>query len=868
MAASPTVSEAAALLESLVSNDESVQKIVDESSQAKELLKDDGVTFVRAIVETLRESGVSGIANMSIPESLGVNTGRGNDNRDSPLKPPKGEEEVSGTEFFKHLVETAFKFKTVSKEGNFDVLVEGPNKTSNCFRSRYHDTFEEMMVEFTKSGTAVNHITFSSLLPNVDNKNFPLPFYLSQVDALFGKFKGDETSLRKFLLSKHDPIEHDDFGCVWKDKYPDKESEEDADANADGKKFSKRLRLKPDLDFVDVSPEEAGDHFETEAFQADKRYAIVIAGESGSGKSIYSIGQAIEKGFLTVYCIMRSAEHKKSKMPIKLLDALKKKPASQYDELKLFLKLVIRCSEDQKRDISDLNRLYEFKGQLNTNRDKWASDVLNAAIEGLVEGDNNALNWFEGAWDFSRRPRKVAIIVDEATDIDLAEGLVATVRENTKKYLKTLAQEEVVIIVVGTGLDVFNIAGRVGTNPAYSRLITIKTPKIKIICKKNKISQEVYNALYLGLFPCILKSNTRMLFTAILPLLKLPIHQVDDGGDGKKRRLENRLIEVSSYRAIMDYAPRLYVTQNSVGNLSESSRKSLLRKSFIYHLVSSMKEIQWSNLNNHELELWKNEETGEEIFERGLASRYGTSVALKYLACFGLACGLRTSNGDDFEEMTALHFMRCMQVKGYETQRVYLRHAWPGQRTKGNLRDQIKELREKLERQEADEVFERPDTGGKYCIVFSQGRPTAQGGDVLVLIVNEKLAVLKSIQCKHYATFPGQAVVKTWWSSLGVLVNGNTVDMKPTGGSAGYSYVGLDSFRRFLVKKLDRPVDLGDRILAVSFKAVESFPMPTHRNMRVWFREMFEPTISVIPPKPGKRWSDDEEDGYETDGVD
>lgn len=39
-------------------------------------------------------------------------------------------------------------------------------------------------------------------------------------------------------------------------------------------------------------------------------------------------------------------------------------------------------------------------------------------------------------------------------------------------------------------------------------------------------------------------------------------------------------------------------------------------------------------------------------------------------------------------------------------------------------------------------------------------------------------------------------------------------------------------------------MQLGNRSLA--YAAPESFPIPTNGNTRVWFREMFEPTISVL----------------------
>ena len=56
---------------------------------------------------------------------------------------------------------------------------------------------------------------------------------------------------------------------------------------------------------------------------------------------------------------------------------------------------------------------------------------------------------------------------------------------------------------------------------------------------------------------------------------------------------------------------------------------------------------------------------GSVIFEYGLASLLGKSAALTYLSCFGLACNVRPSLGNEFEKLTALHCHRLFEIHGF-----------------------------------------------------------------------------------------------------------------------------------------------------------------------------------------------------------
>ena len=675
-------------------------------------------------------------------------------------------------------------------------------------------------------------------------KTFQPEFDSYSVDVWFEDVTGDRVKLKAFLEEKLLPLKGLGEGGI----------------------------MEANVGFVDTKPFQRG--FNIESIQADKMYAIVVVGESGSGKSVYACQKAKDEGFMPVYCLPGGATDSETN---------RRKPALEHVALNDFLRHLIICFEEEHPNGSvALSRLYSIKSKLNKTRNAWAVQVVTDALKNAVADDANAQSWLAGKWSKQTRPEKVAIIVDEATDIDLLEGLVATVRYTSARYRELLAQKSLLIVLAGTGLDLIRFPNRAGTNPDYASLITLTTPNVdKILAEVKDNRDEIHQALTQGTFARVLRTNSRMLFRSVLPILQLPFHRVDgfeevELGGIKRRRLGVRLTAIGSFKDMMDHAPRFYVNQNSIGRLTARMRSNLLQQAFVYHLNLSVDSLGQCNIEAvdknklSELKLIKTmqqdlrrrfqamegnkdnaaAEYAEPIFSRGLISRSGTSNALKYLACFGMTCELRPGYGNEFEELTALHFMRYIQVQGYETKRVTLKYAWPG---RGE--ESITALENKLEEQAKDEEVgitgAEGRNGKKWCIVFSQGTPTAQGGDILALTVNDTDARLVSIQCKHFAKSPGEKALRQWWSSLGVKFTETEEVWEPKDCSAEYSFQGLKAFKDLLTRKLGpREVTFGDRILAVSFpspsEATREFPIPSEDKARVWFREMFEPTISVL----------------------
>ena len=647
---------------------------------------------------------------------------------------------------------------------------------------------------------------------------------------------------------------------------------------------------KVDTSFVETDPPDAVHYFRTTR-ALDKSYVIVVTGESGSGKSVFACQQALDLEYYVLYQAL-TADIFKTAYP---------NPKKQFPALNALLQSVIDDIEEKDdlvtTDQDDLDVLFDLKKQLKISRNSWARSVFKAAIDSVkarAREVDAADKWLSGRWKSNNKPDNVAIVIDEATDIDLVSGLIAVGQEIMGEY-SYLARHggNVQLVLAGVGLDAIEIPDRVGTNPKPAKLVTMKGPIVEKVIKREIVSEEVQKALERGVFARVLKTNTRMFFRSVLPILQLDVHvedaEYEDEPDKKKARLEDRLVEVGSFRALMDHAPRFYVTQNTVGDLQKKgSLNGLLLQSFSVHLIKSMESHEPNDevlKENWEQELalvrgfkcYKDFDQCSEhhIYSKGLASRHGTSNALKFLACFGLTCQLRATFGDEFEEMTALHFMRYMQTQGYEPRRVILKHAWPPKRTKGDIAGQITRLGNILEEQGETEKecllqLQSQPAAGQWCYLFSQGTASAQGGHVLALILDMRIkeetgeltgiGELETIQCKHFASSPSPKVCRGWWHSLGVDFDENgDFNLSPERGSAGYSYMGLTAFRKVLSQWLPGvDIKIGKRTLALSFETPSSFPIPKSESCRAWFREMFAPTISVLPLKEATECTDEE----------
>jgi FAD/FMN-containing dehydrogenase len=94
-------------------------------------------------------------------------------------------------------------------------------------------------------------------------------------------------------------------------------------------------------------------------------------------------------------------------------------------------RLVAKAFTDSKYTVPTI--FYHEKQKLNRSRNEWAQGVLESALMRRY-GTSLGRDWLLGAYSQEERPRSVAIILDEATDIDLVEGLLANIRTVRTAY--------------------------------------------------------------------------------------------------------------------------------------------------------------------------------------------------------------------------------------------------------------------------------------------------------------------------------------------------------------------------------------------------------------------------------------------------
>mmetsp|Transcript_5930 Transcript_5930/g.16628 ORF Transcript_5930/g.16628 Transcript_5930/m.16628 type:complete len:899 (+) Transcript_5930:159-2855(+) len=622
--------------------------------------------------------------------------------------------------------------------------------------------------------------------------------------------------------------------------------------------------------------------------QPDKDFALVVAGESGSGKSVYSVNEPLRYGYNVLYLAFQKEDFQDDRGNVKRCPKLKPEERCWLDYVQL---VVDRYDQEQV----DREPLFRLKSVLNSHRNGWAKTVRDKALERVSAGaEGQAKTWLSGK--SSSQVEKLAIVLDEATDLDLANGLVDTCRDFATEK-RELSKELPLVIVSGTGLDAIRTGGHVGTNPSKCFLVTITGPKQSIIAEALK-SHERFGAAVRaspgGVFSRILMTNARMYFRGVLPVLGLEFLKVQVPDESEVQEI---LVQAGSSHVLMSYAVRKYLISNSIQYLDSDDRKALLEQAFTYHLHKSLSgaskslcpplkhRIEGLITDVTEMPAFKAiKKNGEKIFEKGLARCEGTSKALKYLACFGLTDSLERANGYKFEHITSLHVERFMMTKGYKVWKHKLKFAWPPKKT-GNstytTATLIPKLKETLESQKEHEqknlrkLLQRMDAntgdGGlfhedsKVCVIFSQGTLTAQGGDVLVLCWDGESMKLISIQCKHFSKWEDK--INKGWLSLGVPIKGFV-------GKARYSDTGLLELCSTIQKSFERgEVSVGKRVLALSLPANElkKLVIPTEDadgkqvEVEVWPKEWFEPTISVMDVNEEE---EDDDDDHQNDGDD
>ncbi|CAE7168685.1 unnamed protein product, partial [Symbiodinium microadriaticum] len=609
----------------------------------------------------------------------------------------------------------------------------------------------------------------------------------------------------------------------------------------------------PDLDFVTTEPGKETILSSCDHVQPDKSQVWVLAGESGSGKSVLSckLPEYLFPDGAILYATASSEAF-----------AYRGNQSNAYVD---FLKSLLEHLESKDLDlvglISDMRTALQPKspGVWQCCMTSWEKAL-----------PDKAQNWFTNPT--GPKLDHLTLVLDEATDPVLARGMVDLGRTLQHHFLQHASRVQVVI--AGTGLELLEtLSGQAkfGTDPSKAKVIVVQSPNLTRVL--DKISSQwtpqqrtdFTQALENGFFAKTLASNARMLFRGVLPVLSHRHHfcQPKD----YPTTLSDRLQTIASHAHNMDYALRLYLTSNTVGTLGHKKRSTLLAKAFRFHLQKSRQSLETN-------EVWpppvgqSNETDYEEIFTRGLAGRRMTSSALKLLSCYFQASEL-TPGGNAFEELCLCHILSQLRAEGMTAERIDgLSAGWPPPRSRANLSAAKSKLKK---RPDPDKDFFKKlktlsqDQPPVRAFVFRQLHPRAQGPDLFYLVKKDKGWELHAWQCKERSRNISEQDWKKWWLSLGVAWNetvGNgkndesakkKAQKKKNAENAKYSALGIQLLKEKLQGALNgSTVKLAGLAIATSLpgKDVMNLGVPQVADCACYIypRECLQPTYEVCNP--------------------
>jgi hypothetical protein len=138
--------------------------------------------------------------------------------------------------------------------------------------------------------------------------------------------------------------------------------------------------------------------FFRDSVAADKSYALVVAGESGSGKSVYACQKSQEEGFESIY--MRIKQDK--------LNAAKS-IWTAFPCLNFLFAIVL--GDTTAEVVKHRDALRDLKAKLNWERDTFAEAIFDAAFDlvkahAMEKMDQAVHDWLSCKWEKKKSPQK------------------------------------------------------------------------------------------------------------------------------------------------------------------------------------------------------------------------------------------------------------------------------------------------------------------------------------------------------------------------------------------------------------------------------------------------------------------------------
>jgi len=636
-------------------------------------------------------------------------------------------------------------------------------------------------------------------------------------------------------------------------------------------------------------------------FPADltKGQAVVISGESGSGKSWFA------KKFLPKQLDGASfIYHELGDTDPKSKDKATPGAFRPRDEVLGFA--YQRAMKDLFTKGWRSTLVYEAVSELsrknNKERNAAALDKFERLMMEAVRKNPTVEAWWHTP---SHKLEELVIILDEAgKEPELARGLVDEVRQINVDICNKGLAEKVLLVLVGAGLDHYteidsldfdadpterDLYARFGTDPTKSELTTVTGPKLE---GRHKISDIPVRDIMRGKYSRVLATNTRMLTRGVIPILRSPMNTLRVDNPSERR------VELGSTNIVMDYAARVYIHLNGLSRLHDNSKEeseAFLLSQFRLLVFGVLRSLKDAGNPAFQCPFALNWSEYESVLRAGLITTdiVSTSSALRYIGCKGQTAPLDAQDGVAFEIVIQYHLIRLCKAQynadrgtdkpnpKYYCGRYDLAQAWPPSSTKKDGLKTEKEVSEEIDsrygieqdksrpKKDAKEIAELLKQKGcdEYDLVLRQTVNNVQGADVLVLskrLVNgdtgQKEANLDLYQAKHYNKIPSLNSNETTgaFSSLGVDFDAkdDLFETEPKAGSAGYSYKGTQKFVVELSRALDVSVRVRKRVVVFS-QGWNSFSKSTSwtkfnfatgesKNVWIWTREMLEPTISAL----------------------
>ena len=623
-----------------------------------------------------------------------------------------------------------------------------------------------------------------------------------------------------------------------------------------------------------------------------KSRVIIVAGESGSGKTTfaqYGLKRLAAGGNLTCTAVIYHSLDKEAGNKFKV-----KEEEDLSDEdvvVRMLISQILRRFKDShgEEGITDSaeEAAYKFVGSLssvlNKERNELALGLFKDSMKRFFakhEG-KEVKEWWEG-----RRPRLVLdgliIVLDETGRdrklvrglVDIGRDLVGGVVQGAKgSFGLPPRAKNCMIALAGAGLDVvdesfqeaFDITDPDKADIVIAKRVDFNSPDFAAYLGEVK-SEEILQ----GTISSVLAENTRMLAEAILPSFNSdPLTQYYETIYEEKNyeivRTEHRIAAGSS-RFFMNYAARLFVDSNGLRELDPDDIELIFQDAFRFFLLEAVKAIcdeevfLIASARKSLLKELSRKEIDERIFFFGVANRgQATSRAMMFLSCLGSAFALVDGDGLLFEKALSVHLARLSTCLGRNHVGTYeLKASLPTTQRKFSTKS-IGDVKRIAKMVNDGMVLEK----GPWSLIITQGTTNPPGPDTMELQLYPQgngglRGVLDLYQSKytkdsHTAGTLMDAAVTLGRSPTDMGLKDISVRKEKRVRNAPAVRDCLDKFVKKLEEELgiENAIAIGKRIIVIKPPAKpgdlkKSTNVVLGGGVTVWTSEFLEPTCSLF----------------------